>query len=262
MSAAERRAIATFLDGAVDLDDVVQPLGAAARPADPPGRGRAVPHAVALHGPPRRADRAVAETRLLVVLILSTGRVEQRLVELEVPSSPTTSSPTLRAADQPGRGRASASPTPSTALAALLPATRGHRAGGRRGRGRRPCARRCPTTAPTSGSRWAARPTWRASATASTPPSARCSRRSRSTWCCSSCSARPRTGGTVTVRIGHEGPYQRARRDQRRRDRLRPRRRGARHASASSGPTRMDYPGTMAAVRAVARYVSRILDEA
>ena len=30
---------------------------------------------------------------------------------------------------------------------------------------------------------------------------------------------------------------------------------------ASSGPTRMDYPGTMAAVRAVARYVSRILDE-
>jgi heat-inducible transcriptional repressor len=27
------------------------------------------------------------------------------------------------------------------------------------------------------------------------------------------------------------------------------------------GPTRMDYPGTMAAVRAVARYVSAILDE-
>ena len=30
MSAAEKRAIATLLDGAVDLDDVVQPLGAAA----------------------------------------------------------------------------------------------------------------------------------------------------------------------------------------------------------------------------------------
>ena len=28
------------------------------------------------------------------------------------------------------------------------------------------------------------------------------------------------------------------------------------------GPTRMDYPGSMAAVRAVARYVSTILDEA
>jgi heat-inducible transcriptional repressor len=65
---------------------------------------------------------------------------------------------------------------------------------------------------------------------------------------------------TVTVRIGHEGPYQEL-------------------ASTSVvatgygpgeealatlgivGPTRMDYPGTMAAVRAVARYVSRILDE-
>ena len=69
------------------------------------------------------------------------------------------------------------------------------------------------------------------------------------------------TGGAITVRIGHEGPYQEL-------------------ASTSVvatgygpgdealatlgivGPTRMDYPGSMAAVRAVARYVSRILDEA
>ena len=69
------------------------------------------------------------------------------------------------------------------------------------------------------------------------------------------------TGGAVTVRIGAEGPYQ--------------------ELSATSvvatgygpgddalatlgivGPTRMDYPGSMAAVRAVARYVSRILDQA
>ena len=69
------------------------------------------------------------------------------------------------------------------------------------------------------------------------------------------------TGGTVTVRIGGEGPYQ--------------------ELSSTSvvatgygpddralatlgivGPTRMDYPGSMASVRAVARYVSRILDEA
>jgi heat-inducible transcriptional repressor len=69
------------------------------------------------------------------------------------------------------------------------------------------------------------------------------------------------TGGAVTVRIGAEGPY-------------------AELASTSVvatgygpgdeslatlgvvGPTRMDYPGSMAAVRAVARYVSRILDQA
>ena len=67
-------------------------------------------------------------------------------------------------------------------------------------------------------------------------------------------------GDAVTVRIGHEGPYSEL-------------------ASTSVvatgygppdqalatlgvvGPTRMDYPGSMAAVRAVARYVSRILDE-
>jgi heat-inducible transcriptional repressor len=69
------------------------------------------------------------------------------------------------------------------------------------------------------------------------------------------------TGGAITVRIGAEGPYQ--------------------ELSATSvvatgygpgddalatlgvvGPTRMDYPGSMAAVRAVARYVSQILDQA
>ena len=69
------------------------------------------------------------------------------------------------------------------------------------------------------------------------------------------------SSSTVTVRIGHEGPYQEL-------------------ASTSVvatgygpgdeavgslgivGPTRMDYPGSMAAVRAVARYVSTILDQA
>jgi heat-inducible transcriptional repressor len=64
----------------------------------------------------------------------------------------------------------------------------------------------------------------------------------------------------LTVRIGHEVPYQ--------------------ELSTTSvvatgygpgdealatlgivGPTRMDYPSTMATVRAVARYVSKILDE-
>ena len=64
----------------------------------------------------------------------------------------------------------------------------------------------------------------------------------------------------VTVRIGHEGPYQELAStsvvatgygpgDE------------ALAALGIVGPTRMDYPGTMAAVRAVARYVSRILDE-
>ena len=66
--------------------------------------------------------------------------------------------------------------------------------------------------------------------------------------------------GTVTVRIGEENEAQEMR--------------GTSmvsigYGSAGTvlggmgvlGPTRMDYPGSMAAVRAVARYVSRILDE-
>jgi heat-inducible transcriptional repressor len=69
------------------------------------------------------------------------------------------------------------------------------------------------------------------------------------------------TGGAITVRIGAEGPYQEL---------------AATSVVATGygpgddalgslgivGPTRMDYPGSMAAVRAVARYVSRILDQA
>src|SRR5690349_16328096 len=84
MSSSEKRAIATILDGAVDLDDVVQ---------------RSVrllaqlTHQVALVQYPtlsRSTVRhveivAMAPTRLLVVLILSSGRVEQRLVELASP---------------------------------------------------------------------------------------------------------------------------------------------------------------------------------
>ena len=73
---------------------------------------------------------------------------------------------------------------------------------------------------------------------------------------------RSRESGTdaLTVRIGHEGPYSAL---------------AATSVVATGygpqefhlgslgvvGPTRMDYPGSMAAVRAVARYVSRILDE-
>ncbi len=58
LTAAERRAIATLLEGAIDLDDVVAAQRAAAGAADPPGRDRAVPDAVALDGAPRRDGAA------------------------------------------------------------------------------------------------------------------------------------------------------------------------------------------------------------
>jgi heat-inducible transcriptional repressor len=81
MSAAERRAIASFLEGAHDLDDVVQ---RSVRLLAQLTQQVAIVQYPTLAGSTVRHIELVALTpaRLLVVLILSTGRVEQRLVEL------------------------------------------------------------------------------------------------------------------------------------------------------------------------------------
>src|SRR4249919_2676185 len=81
MSPAEKRAISTFLDGAVDLDDVVQ---RSVRLLAQLTRQVAIVQYPTLARSTVRHVEVVALTprRLLVVLILSTGRVEQRLVEL------------------------------------------------------------------------------------------------------------------------------------------------------------------------------------
>ena len=81
MSLAEKRAIETFLHGAVDLDDVVwrsvrllaQLTHQVAIVQYPTLSGSTVRHIELV---------ALAPTRLLAVLILSTGRVEQRIVDL------------------------------------------------------------------------------------------------------------------------------------------------------------------------------------
>ncbi|HYJ69119.1 MAG TPA: heat-inducible transcriptional repressor HrcA [Nocardioidaceae bacterium] len=80
LSAAEKRAITTFLDGAVDLDDVVQrsvrtlaQLTRQVAVVQYPSLTRSTVRHVELV--------ALAPDRLLVVLITSTGRVEQRVVE-------------------------------------------------------------------------------------------------------------------------------------------------------------------------------------
>src|SRR3712207_914353 len=84
LSAAERRAITTLLQGAVDLDDVVQ---RSVRLLAQLTRQVAIVQYPTL---PRSTVRHVelatlSATRLLIVLILSTGRVEQRVVELPEP---------------------------------------------------------------------------------------------------------------------------------------------------------------------------------
>jgi heat-inducible transcriptional repressor len=254
MSTAERRAIASILDGAVDLDDVVQ---------------RSVrllaqlTHQVALVQYPTLSRSTVRHldivdltpTRLLIVLILSSGRVEQRLVELAHPIAEDDVA-VLRgrlAATMDGRVIADASAA-LTALEApndggiqdavveeLVEAMSDHRSSERVAVGGAANLARFGDNFELS-----VRPLLEAL---------------EEHVVLLKLLGEAQTGGMVTVRIGHEGPYQEF----------------ATTSVVSTGygpgdeavgnlgvvgPTRMDYPGTMAAVRAVARYVSRILDEA
>jgi heat-inducible transcriptional repressor len=256
MTPAARRAIATILDGALDLDDVVQ---------------RSVrllaqlTHQVAIVQYPTLSRSTVRHvelvsltpTRLMVILILSSGRVEQRLVELDGPLSDAD------VADLRGRlaiavsGRIIADAATSLSaldappgdvdgiqsrvVDALVEAMSDHRASERVAVGGAANLARFGDSFEVS-----VRPLLEAL---------------EEHVVLLKLLGEAQTGGTVTVRIGHEGPYQ--------------------EFSSTSvvstgygpgdeavgnlgvvGPTRMDYPGTMAAVRAVARYVSRILDEA
>ncbi|HEU0129724.1 MAG TPA: heat-inducible transcriptional repressor HrcA [Mycobacteriales bacterium] len=84
LSPAERRAIESFLGGAVDLDDVVTrsvkllaTLTRQVAVVQYPSLSRSTVRHVELV--------ELTRTRLLVVLITDTGRVEQRVVELPVP---------------------------------------------------------------------------------------------------------------------------------------------------------------------------------
>src|SRR3954453_6186605 len=81
LTAAERRAIATLLEGAIDLDDVVQ---RSVRLLAQLTRQVAIVQYPTLSRSTVRHVELVtlSATRLLIVLILSTGRVEQRVVEL------------------------------------------------------------------------------------------------------------------------------------------------------------------------------------
>ena len=257
MTQAERRAIASFLDGAIDLDDVVH---RSVRLLAQLTRQVAVVQYPTLSRSTVRHIEIVAltPTRLLLVLILSSGRVEQRLVELDA-ELPEDELATLRsrvnlaatgevianaaaALDelvQQAEGEAEASAPTRAVVESLVEAMSDHRSDERVAVGGTANLARFGDSFDTS-----VKPLLEAleeqvvllkllgDATSS---------------------------GAVTVRIGTEGPYQELASTS-----VVATGYGPDDALASLGivgPTRMDYPGTMAAVRAVARYVSRILDE-
>ena len=254
MSSAEKRAISTFLDGAVDLDDVVtrsvrvlSKLTRQVAMVQYPTLSRSTVRHIELV--------ALAPNRLLAVLILSTGRVEQRVVELASDLTDHALSDLRTRLNAAACGEVIAEAV--TALRAAVPA-------GDDG-----------TTATVAEVLVDAMIDERSDERIVVGGAANLARYGDSF----DSAVRPllealeehvvllkllgeaSTGGAVTVTIGAEGPY-----EQLAATSVVTTGYGPRDEAVATlgivGPTRMDYPGTMSAVRAVARYVSRILDEA
>ncbi len=88
LSTPERRAITSFLDGAVDVDDVVH--RSVRLLAQMTRQVAIVQYPTLTRSTVRHVELVVmAPNRLMLVLITSTGRVEQRVVELPAPVSDT-----------------------------------------------------------------------------------------------------------------------------------------------------------------------------
>ncbi len=252
MSAAERRAITTILDGAVDLDDVVH---RSVRLLAQLTRQVAVVQYPTLSRSTVRHIELVslAPTRVLAVLILSTGRVEQRVVELATELDEQGLAALRTRTNQAATGEviadavsrlrtlAAEEPTAAAVAEALAEAMSDQRVDERVAVGGTANLAHFGTSFEAD-----VRPLLEAI---------------EEHVVLLKLIGESTSGDTLMVRIGHEGPYQ--------------------ELSSTSvvatgygpgnealatlgivGPTRMDYPGSMAAVRAVARYVSRILDEA
>jgi heat-inducible transcriptional repressor len=253
MSAAEKRAIASILDGAVDLDDVVQ---RSVRLLAQLTRQVAVVQYPTLSRSTVRHVELVAltETRLLVVLILSTGRVEQRLVDLESPVDDEQLADLRLRVNRAATGeiiaeastalRESVGPDETGALPAvvetLVEAMSDHRSTERLAVGGAANLARYGDSFDS-----AVRPLLEAL---------------EEHVVLLKLLGEAGVADTVTVRIGHEGPYQELSSTSVVATGYGPRDEAIARLGIV-GPTRMDYPGTMASVRAVARYVSRILDE-
>jgi len=256
LSAAERRAITTLLEGAVDLDDVVQ---RSVRLLAQLTRQVAVVQYPTLSRSTVRHVEVVplGGSRLLLVLILSTGRVEQRVVELPEAMAEDAVADLRSRLNRAVMGErlADAMDTlvqlpeefergnraPVAALvASLVEAMSDHRSDERVAVGGTANLARFG-----DGFDHSIKPMLEAL---------------EEHVVLLKLLGEATSSSTVTVRIGHEGPYQELATTSVVTTGYGP----GDEALATLGivgPTRMDYPGSMASVRAVARYVSRILDD-
>jgi heat-inducible transcriptional repressor len=257
MSAAEKRAISSFLEDAHDLDDVVQrsvrllaQLTQQVAIVQYPSLAKATIRHIELV--------ALSTNRLLAVLIMSTGRVEQRVVELPVELNDeligelrlrlNTAAAGERISDAaaalgalPEQSAGATSSAYTVIVAAMVEAMSNHSTDDRVVVGGTANLARFGDNFEHS-----IRPMLEAL---------------EEHVVLLKLLGEATSSSTVTVRIGHEGPI----------DELSSTSVVATGYGATDdvlaalgvvGPTRMDYPGSMVAVRAVARYLSTILDEA
>lgn len=256
MSAAEKRAISGFLEGAHDLDDVVQ--RSVRLLAQLTQQVAIVQYPTLAKSTIRHIELiALSTTRLLAVLILSTGRVEQRVVEVPVELSDellgelrikiNSAAAGARISDAagglgalPAQVAPEASGVYSVVVAALVEAMSDHRSDERVVVGGTANLARFGDNFDQS-----IKPMLEAL---------------EEHVVLLKLLGHATSSSHVTVRIGHEGPI-----DQLSSTSVVATGYGASDDALSVlgvvGPTRMDYPGSMAAVRAVASYVSTILDE-
>ena len=257
MSAAERRAISTFLEGAHDLDDMVQ--RSVRLLAQLTQQVAIVQYPILARSSVRHVELIqLTSTRLLIVLILSTGRVEQRVIELPLELGEDS------LADLRTRINRGAMGQPITlaagALAALAeqvtPQDRTQAAVIAAALVEAMSNERNDERVVVGGTANLAR--FGDSFDQSIKPMLEALEEHVVLL---KLLGEATSSDSITVRIGHEGPYEEL---------------ATTSVVATGygpgedpvgslgivGPTRMDYPGSMAAVRAVARYVSTILDEA
>jgi heat-inducible transcriptional repressor len=257
MTPAERRAISTFLEGAHDLDDVIQrsvrllaQLTQQVAIVQYPSLARSTVRHVELV--------QLGSGRVLLVLILSTGRVEQRVIELpaelDIDALADLRSRILRAAV--GERITDAAAALSALTEQVTPDDRSQFAVIAAALVEAMSNERLEERVVVGGTANLAR--FGDGFDRSIKPMLEALEEHVVLLKLLGEASSP---DSITVRIGHEGPYQQLATTS-----VIATGYGPGEEAVGSlgivGPTRMDYPGSMAAVRAVAHYVSTILDQA
>jgi heat-inducible transcriptional repressor len=246
LSSAEQRAIQTFLSGALDLDDIL--LRTVRLLAQATQQVAIVQYPTLSHSTVRHVELvSLSATRLLLVLITSTGRVEQR--SLEVPELDEAGLGDLRTR----LNAAAAGRTPEeagTGLSSLLDALPAPALT----LGRPVVAALLEMLGSETSTRMVIGGMPNLTRYAADPSSMKPVLEALEEQVVLLTLLGEATADAVTVRIGHENPFKELQTTS-----VVASGYGSRATLGVVGPTRMDYPSTMASVRAVARYVGRFL---